>query len=433
MAKLIFEKVSLFYNLRSATRHIHVISREIIKPSPPTPTHINRYNLSGMDEIMASIYMPIVLFYPSCGTNLKKAAEKSLQLKSSLSQTLNLYYPFAGRLSRGPYINCNDEGVEFHEAKHECRLPEILSKLENGYVNKLFPPGLAWASVSHDSSLIVIRLNYFECGGMAMTMCMSHKLADACTLGNFLIHWAAVTRGLGEQVSPHFISFPRKESMTFSEFPTSEKNWVTKKFVFHNSVIANLKDQVTKSGVQDPTTRVSVVTALLYKCAIAATKENSGSFQPSALTHMVNARPKMIPPLPETSVGNLYWNITLETRKESESKLNLLVNQINKGVMQIRDLKNLDANKYWKAYEDIQSKKYKVYLSSSLCGFPFYKVDFGWGKPIRVSTGTTSLNNMFVLLDTPRGDGIEALVSLTEQDMAAFKVYEELQALSSIV
>ncbi|KAM7503066.1 hypothetical protein LguiB_001970 [Lonicera macranthoides] len=429
MAKLIFEKVSLFYNLRSPIRHIHVISREIIKPSPPTPTHINRYNLSGMDEIMPSIYMPVVLFYPNCHANLKKAAEKSCQLKSSLSQTLNLYYPFAGRLSHGPYINCNDEGVEFHEAKHECRLPEILSKLENEYVSKLFPPGLAWARVSHGSSLIVIRLNYFQCGGMAMTMCMSHKLADACTLGNFLIHWAAVTRGLGKQVSPHFISFPRNEFMTFSEFPTSGKNWVTKKFVFHNSVIANLKDMVAKSGVPDPT-RVSVVTALLYKCAIAATKENSGSFQPSALTHVVNVRPKMIPPLPETSVGNLYCNVTLETRKESASKLNLLVNQINKGVRQIRALKSIDANIYWKAFEDIQSKKYKTYLSSSLCGFPFYKVDFGWGKPIRVSTGATSLNNMFILMDTPTGDGIEALVSLTEQDMAAFKVYEELQALS---
>ncbi|KAM7497731.1 hypothetical protein LguiA_022145 [Lonicera macranthoides] len=430
MAKLIFGKVGLFYNLRSATRKIHVISREIIKPSPPTPTHINCYNLSGMDELMPSIYMPIVLFYPSCSANLKKAAEKSRQLKSSLSQTLNLYYPFAGRLSRGAYINCNDEGVEFHEAKHECKLPEIISKLENEYVSILFPPGLAWAPVSHGSSLVVIRLNYFQCGGMAMTMCMSHKLADACTLGNFLIHWAAVTRGLGEQVSPHFISFPRNESLTFSEFPTLEKNWVTKKFVFHNSVIANLKDMVTKSGVQDPS-RVSVVTAVLYKCAIAATKQNSsGLFQPSSLTHLVNVRPKMIPPLPETSVGNLYWNVTLETRKESESKLNLLVNQINEGVMQIKALKNLDANIYWKAYEDIQSKKYKVYLSSSLCGFPFYKVDFGWGKPIRVSTGATSLNNMFILMDTPSGDGIEALVSLTEQDMAAFKVYEELQALS---
>lgn len=234
-----------------------------------------------------------------------------------------------------------------------------------------------------------------------------------------------MTRGLGEQVSPHFISFPRNESITFSEFQASEKNWITKKFVFHNSAIANLKDLVTKSGVQDPT-RVSVVTTLLYKCAITASKENSGLFQPSTLTQMVNVRPKMIPPLPETFVENLYWKVNLETRKESES-----VNQINKGVMQIRTLKSLNANIYEKAFEDIQSKKYKEYLSSSLCGFPFYI--FGWGNPIRVSIGATSINNMFILMDTPCGDGIEALVSLTEQDMAAFEVYKELQALSSLV
>lgn len=36
--------------------------------------------------------------------------------------------PFAGRLTSGGYVDCNDDGVEFQEARIESKLFEILEK-----------------------------------------------------------------------------------------------------------------------------------------------------------------------------------------------------------------------------------------------------------------------------------------------------------------
>ncbi|KAM7497725.1 hypothetical protein LguiA_022139 [Lonicera macranthoides] len=187
---------------------------------------------------------------------------------------------------------------------------------------------------------------------------------------------------------------------------------------------------VAKTGVQNPAW-VDVITALLYKCAMAAARENLGLFEQTYLSHLVNLRPnKLVPPLPETSVGNLSWKITVRTRDETKAIVNVLSDQIKKAKMQVEGLKSLDE------IEDLSNSKefvnYKEYLCNSVCGFPFHKADFGWGKPVRLSFGGTSLNNMFLLMDTASGDGIEALVSLTKQDLIALEANKELLAFASL-
>lgn len=42
------------------------------------------------------------------------------------------------------------------------------------------------------------------------------------------------------------------------------------------------------------------------------------------------------------------------------------------------------------------------------------------GYPSRVTLGDAITSNGFILMDTPTGDGVEALVSLKEQNMVAF-------------
>ncbi|KAF5778440.1 putative vinorine synthase [Helianthus annuus] len=63
--------------------------------------------------------MRTILFYPNNGYSSLTAEEKATLLKESLSQSLALYYPFAGRLPmpESPYADCNDEGVLFLEAR----------------------------------------------------------------------------------------------------------------------------------------------------------------------------------------------------------------------------------------------------------------------------------------------------------------------------
>ena len=61
----------------------------------------------------------------------------------------------------------------------------------------------------------------------------------------------------------------------------------------------------------------------------------------------------------------------------------------------------------------------------SLSRFPLYEADFGWGRPVWVGSASFNFKILVVFLDTQSGDGIEAWVNLTEEDMAKFEVDKE--------
>ncbi|KAD2394327.1 hypothetical protein E3N88_41304 [Mikania micrantha] len=59
---------------------------------------------------------------------------------------------------------------------------------------------------------------------------------------------------------------------------------------------------------------------------------------------------------------------------------------------------------------DLENFPNGMYWVTSLCGFGFNKVDFGWGKPTGTSHAVRSANaKAIVLMDTVDDDGIEAM------------------------
>lgn len=68
---------------------------------------------------------------------------------------------------------------------------------------------------------------------------------------------------------------------------------------------------------------------------------------------------------------------------------------------------------------------------TSLCRFPLYEADFGWGKPTWFGSPALTFKNLVFFVDTPSGDGIEAYVSLKKKDMAKFESDEEFHTFVS--
>ncbi|KAF5187335.1 Vinorine synthase [Thalictrum thalictroides] len=69
-----------------------------------------------------------------------------------------------------------------------------------------------------------------------------------------------------------------------------------------------------------------------------------------------------------------------------------------------------------------------LYTISSWCRIPFYDADFGVGKPVWIgSVGSINpgVPNAIILMDTKDGNGIEAWVGLTEEDMLRFECDRE--------
>ncbi|KAL9817593.1 putative transferase [Arabidopsis thaliana] len=73
-----------------------------------------------------------------------------------------------------------------------------------------------------------------------------------------------------------------------------------------------------------------------------------------------------------------------------------------------------------------------MYCVSSWCKIPFYKACFGWGTPVWVAGNVVPVfDNVTVLIDSNDGEGIEAWVTLHQDNMPIFEQSTELLAFAS--
>ncbi len=192
-------------------------------------------------------------------------------------------------------------------------------------------------------------------------------------------------------------------------------------------------------------TRVEVVSAFIWKHAMAASRENYGFQKPSLLTHLVNLRRRIAPPLSEYSTGNLLWIAAAQCMGKDDVGLQGLVGELRGAITKIngdfvKKLRGEERNSVM--YESLKelgglgSKDEADYFGFSSWGnFGFYEADFGWGKPIWISsiglTGSVFMN-LVILAGTRLGDGIEAWVTLDEQEMGRLECNPELLTFASL-
>nr|GEW59548.1 hypothetical protein [Tanacetum cinerariifolium] len=322
------------------------------------PSHHKTYNLSLLDRIVPNTYTDFVFYYPKYMNNVNTNV-----LKQSLSQSLAIYYPLAGRLPSpsASYVDCNDEGIDFVEFSADSRLSDLLQ----------------------------VQLNHFSDGGVAVAVSVSHKIADGLTVASFVNHWATVARG-ESPIDPTFISSPASNSTeVVDEYDpdyTSEVIYKKRTFTFTNSKLNELKKNVIAMGntPMNPT-RFEVLASLLFKCAVGASTNKS--YDSSLLYQPFNVRGIIAGKYPETTVAQ-YWTNMLSTLDQG-----------------------------------------RVYTVTSLCTFPFYNANYGWGKPLKVTMDIPELyQGVFALMDTPSGDGIEVTARLREDEMAIFENDKEILA-----
>ncbi|KAI4354410.1 hypothetical protein L6164_003272 [Bauhinia variegata] len=343
------------------------VSREFIKPSSPTPDHLKELKLSLLDGVSPLCYVPIVLFYSasditSFGTDFALISDK---LKKSLSDILTLYYPFCGRMKGNSLVECNDKGVFYSEAKVPLKLSDFLQNPQISQIKEFLPYDPYCFEEDHieDIGNMGIQLTEFSCGGIAIGLCIMHKIADAATSFSFLNAWGEKARGFGNIVAPQMEAaslFPPRDlgfDLTGCFFVGT--NIVTKRFIFDPTSLSNLKAKIvelnldsnflqsknytftaaanmvqhesldvsinappfdfsksygtmsaTTTGNPSPLnpTRVEAVIALTWKAAVEAARATSRGDQASKtwMGLTVNLRKPMVPPLSDNSLGNLW-------------------------------------------------------------------------------------------------------------------------------
>ncbi|KAG5608794.1 hypothetical protein H5410_020075 [Solanum commersonii] len=145
---------------------LSIISKKIIKTQ-------RWHNLSLIDQFFSNIYVPFVFFYPKHQVATIPKHQLSKILTNSLSKTLTSYYPQAGSLKNNATIECDDHGTEFFEVEINSSMDKVIHNPD-----LTFPQGLCWgySSLSTSGALTVAQLSHFECGGIALDLCLSHKV-----------------------------------------------------------------------------------------------------------------------------------------------------------------------------------------------------------------------------------------------------------------
>ncbi|KAF3457060.1 hypothetical protein FNV43_RR01717 [Rhamnella rubrinervis] len=404
-------------------KKVQVIQRETIRPSSPTPHHLSTFKLSLLDQFSPDMYVPLILFYPPNDSNgvlhgldhLLTFAEKTQHLKKTLSQTLNKFYPFAGRIT------------------NTRLLKQLLGKAG---------PKCEEAGIGH---LLLVQATLFQCGGMAIGVSISHKVADAATLLTFLKSWSLHCCVENDhEYHPQFGAaslLPPTDLTIYSDPPIIQtlrgEKCITSRFVFEAENIEVLQRKSASEIVKLPT-RVEAVTALIWKSAMDAymISSNKATF---LLNRAANIRPRTAPPLPENFAGNLFAVVSTMLNNNESTDLQVLVAKLRTGLEDFKKYfpKELDVGEVKRALEGlcqfmIKDDEFELFGCSSWCRFPFYDIDFGWGKPAWATNCPLAFKNSIIMMDTPTpdgGGGIEVCLTLEEEEMALVQSNQELLAL----
>ncbi|GLU23597.1 hypothetical protein SLE2022_395900 [Rubroshorea leprosula] len=431
---------------------VQIISTEIIKPSPSTSPHLKTFNLSLFDQLAPPVYVPILLFY-SPTDDLKNHRKRwSDHLKKSLSKTLAHFYPFAGQIRKDDAftIDCNDRGASYVEAQIEADMSDVvLNEPEIDVLQRLLPcdPLEKFADPS-SRVILAIQVNYFACGGMAIGVCISHVIADASAAASFVKSWAKTASGVNDIDVDDVIYdctslFPPQDSTELQQFMENkvqmgQANCVMKRFLFDGSKIAALRNKISmeqKECFYHPT-RVEAVSALIWGASMAM--EKTGNIPMHVAVFPVNLRKIMNPVLPELCIGNINQATMATSMMEKNVKHSSLAGKIHESIKRMKEEYVRKRGEYLnmmirKSNTDEQKNGLEAMVSfafSSWCRFPFYETDFGWGKPVWVGTALR-MNKLVTLLDASDGQGIEAWIGLTEEEMTKLEQDPEILTYAS--
>ncbi|KAM4079377.1 hypothetical protein ACB094_09G113100 [Castanea mollissima] len=386
--------------------HVNIISREIIRPSSPAIRHLKPFKLSVLDQYTPTTYIPRILFYSK-----SPQTSSTDHVKNSLSETLNSFYPFSGRMQDNLFIDFYNEGIPFNESRVHCSLSDFLQHPKTEFAQ------------------LAVQVNIFDCGGIGIGLCSSHKITDGATLNAFLNTWAAIAGGPLKNFAANILLSQLVLLVFLGHHILSlwfkKEKYKTRRFVFDAKAIATLKEKAKSEQVQNPT-RTESLSSFIYIHARAASRLTSSSPRPSILVQAVNIRRKII-----------HTSHDYNSVESTEIKLRGLVATLREAVAKIdSDVRILQGHEGFttKMKAAMVFKNPEIFGFASWLTFGFDEIDFGWGKPVWVGLMGEggSGRNLIVLQNTTSGNGIEAWVTLEENIMSILEQDPEFLAFATL-
>ena len=435
----------------------------IVKPSEPTWKGC--LPLSEWDQAGTITHVPTIYFYRPLESWITPSNKIATILKESLSRALVVFYPLAGRLrwigGGRLELNCNAGGVRFIESESKSKLEDFGDFSPSQEFRHLIPI-VDYGLPIHELPLLIVQLNRFACGGISLSLAISHAVVDGQSASHFISEWAGLARGEPLKIAPFFDRKvlqagdpPASRSSCFvhhSEFDqpplivgrsdtTEERKKRTTVAMLSLTTdqvekLKNMANENQDSTLRVPYTRYETLTGHVWRCACKARKHLNE--QPTALGICIDARSRMEPPLPRGYFGNASFDvIATSTAGELLSKpLSFAASRIKGAIEKVTNEYIWSAIEYLKNQSDLTKFQDLHELGSdegpfygnpnmgvvSWLRLPMYGLDFGWGKEIYVGPGTHDFDGDSLLISSPSGDGsLVVALCLQVAHMESFK------------
>ncbi|KAI3994931.1 hypothetical protein MKX01_041340 [Papaver californicum] len=425
-----------------------------------------RIDLNPWDiEFLQLVYMQRGFLFPkSQSLPMREDAEEKTNnniishLKTSLSYTLDHFFPLAGRLgiqkneddnTISVYINCNFEGAEFIHATADISVEDIIAQpcVPASIIDPLFSLNGVRNYEGQSHPLLSIQITELH-DGVFIGCSANHSVCDGTSLWRFINLWSEISRSSKNHTPcppPFFERWFIKDTDCPIRLPVSVadefltvrntsntkavlfKGHVEKCFHFTKTNIVKLKARANSEIVSETKQNVviSSLQAVLAHLWIAVLRarsslhSNYGEIEETSFAFRTNNKTKLIPPLPEAYFGNStsYVNVTAKDDEVLKggfgflaSLLNEVVNSINDG--KIRSTIETRTKKPFILSDETRNMK-KDLMAIGSHRFNMYGNDFGWGRPIATKTGIRNkINGMTILNEGPVEGSIDIGISL---------------------
>jgi shikimate O-hydroxycinnamoyltransferase len=387
---------------------INITSIETIKPSSPTSSKHKTYKLCLFDVFQLNTYFPLIIFYQKTN-GMEAFSNVSTKLKNSLSEALTIFYPLGGRRSDIFSIDCNDEGAIYMEASINMEMKEFLSPPKLELINKLLPcePNKT-QPYNEVLPQILVQVNLFKCGGIAIGLCNLHTILDAYSCSIFLKTWSSICNGSRDKICEPNLSiassfFPPRNTigvrsgvLKMNDGVEIEVKCSMRRFLFDNKSINEMKEISKNEGIIKPTSYKVVSSFICKHMIVACMKEFCDESKKQVVNlHVVDIRRRMGENVLQNSIGNLIWpalvvydNVNINTNTSDMVKiLEEEIGNVNEELfLKVKgDPSFLWSDECAELMLEGMAKNPISFVFTSWGNMGFKEIDFGWGKPLWIA------------------------------------------------
>ncbi|XP_030550338.2 omega-hydroxypalmitate O-feruloyl transferase-like [Rhodamnia argentea] len=425
-----------------ATRKLNVKIANAVNVSPARETFGGLYALSNLDQTFPYV-IEIVFAFEGEGRGRRKSAVETM--RESLAEVLVKFYPFAGRLVVGNdgrmAVKCTGEGVPFVEAvsASDIGVLDDISAVDPTTLRKLVKHSDGAPTIL-EVPLLTVQVTTFKCGGIVVGVVMNHVLVDGKALTDFITCWTDLARAKPPSVLPfldrsvlcprrpprvdlpHHEYAPRDQRSKRAVSPQT-KPLVYRSFCFNPHTLIQLKKSstiATQNGSSTVPTTFEVISALAW---ISRTKALGISpHETTKLLTAVDGRPKFDPPLPSGYFGNgIAWSCAECSAGELTRKpFSFAVRTVHEGLQSVTE------TYIRSAIDHVELNRVGVDCEGNTCciskwsRLPFYKMDFGFGRPFQVAPATVPNNVILVASQSRESDNLVVSLGLPRDAMDVF-------------